>query len=191
METDPALIDLDAQLTAEGARFLLDTKLDHFRNPRLADALLFWRENTSPGSIPPRRHFTPQAMRSFLRNVALFERMVQQDGTYRVRARLTGQEFTKVYTEMSGHFIDEIVPDKYLRRWTLLIDAVLGYRRPIRTLAVPEAFDRKHSVVELLLAPLAGDDGEPSLVLVVCSFEFGTSWQTIWNEEILARAKAE
>lgn len=183
MPDDSVIEDLRAALTNDGLQFLIDTRLQHFRHPQLAEALEFWRKRTGPDGIPVRRDFTPQTMRAFLDRVALFEGVKQPTGASRLRARLTGREFARSYAEMSGKYIDEIVPERYRARWNLIWNAVVGFRRPFRMVQVPEAFNRKHSIVEYLLAPLLDDAGELNQVLMVCNFEFGVPWETVQAEE--------
>jgi hypothetical protein len=51
---------------------------------------------------------------------------------------------------------------------------------------VPEAFNRDHSVLEMLLAPLADDDGRMNSVLFVGSFERGRAWADVVADEAAA-----
>lgn len=165
-----------------GAHMLLDPHCVRFRDPALGEALEVWRAIAGDG-IPKRRDMTPKVMRPFLNKVALMERLDQPHGTFRYRARLTGQEFTLAYAEMSGKFFDEVVPKKYLARWKQLIDGVLSAMQPLRCLIVPEAFNRDHSVLEMLLAPLLDDDGKANQILFVGKFERGASWAAVAAEE--------
>ncbi len=164
------------------ANMLLDPHCVRFRDPALGEALKVWRTAASDG-LPKRRDMTPKVLRPFLNKVALMERLDQPHGTFRYRARLTGQEFTLAYAEMSGKFLDEVVPKKYLARWKLLIDGVLTAMQPLRCLVVPEAFNRDHSVLEMLLAPMLDDDGKPNQILFVGNFERGRDWAAVQAEE--------
>lgn len=186
---DKLLVDLRDQ----GVKVLLDPEIVRFRNPTLAEALKLWHQKAAEGAggIPFRRDFTPQSMRPFLQKIALFEAVKQPPDSYRLRARLTGNEFARTFAEMSGKFIDECVPAKFLRRWTLIWEALADSRRPFRGLNIPEAFGRNHSVVEWLAAPLLDDCGDLTQALLVCNFEFGGSWEAVCiSEEIYRRGVA-
>jgi hypothetical protein len=183
MANDALIERFRAEMTALGARFIIDTKCDRFRDPDLTEALRIWREHCEAGGIPKRRDFTPQVMRPFLKKVAMFERVEQSFETYRYRARLTGQEFTLAYAEMSGKFIDEVLSAKYLVRWKKLGDVVLAWGGPVRYLTVTEAFSRNHSILEHFIAPLLDDAGKPTQLLFVCNFERRCEWDVIASEE--------
>lgn len=178
-----AIKNLSEALTVEGALFLIDTQMTRFRSPLLAEALAFWTRKAKPDLLPSRREFTPPNMRTFLSKVALFEFVKQQDGAFRIRARLTGPEFSRVFSEMSRKYVDEVVPQNFYRRWVLMFDAAHAYGRPFRVVFVPAAFGREHSVVELLLAPLVDEAGEQNQFVVTLNFEFGASWSAVYAEE--------
>ena len=182
--TDGALIErFKTEMTALNARFIIDTRCERFRDPDLADALTVWREHCEAGRIPRRRDLTPQVMRRFLKKVSIFERVAQPFGAYRYRARLTGQEFTRAYADMSGKFIDEVLSTKYLVRWKKLGDVVLAWGGPVRYLTVTEAFDRDYSALEHLIAPMLDDAGQTTQLLFVCNFVRGCQWDTLVAEE--------
>jgi hypothetical protein len=181
---DDALIErFKAEMTALGARFIIDTQCARFRDPLLSEALAVWRAHCDAGGTARRRDLTPHAMRAFLKRVAVFERVAQPFNTYRYLARLTGQEFTLAYADMSGKFIDEVLPTKFLVRWKKLGDVVLAWGGPVRYLTVTEAFSRDYSVLEHFIAPLLDDAGKATQLLFVCSFERGCDWDTVVAEE--------
>jgi hypothetical protein len=179
MSNDAVIERFQQAMTALGARFIIDTRCDHFREPALAEALTVWQEHAGPTGIPKRRDLTPKVMQSFLKRVAVFERVDRPFGTYRYRARLTGQEFTLAYAEMSGKFLDEVLPKKFLVRWKLLGDVVLAWGKPIRYLTPTEAFSRDYSVLEQLMAPMLDDAGNATLLLFVGNFERGQDWAAV------------
>ena len=183
MDENSAIKNLQLALTSEGARFILDPQMTRFRAPVLGEVLAFWRSKAGPDGVPFRRDFTPQSMRSFLSNVALFEVVRQVAGPNRIRARLTGPEFGRTFSDMSLKCVDEVVPEKFYKRWTLIFDTALSYRRPFRSVFVPEAFDREHSVAEFLLAPLLDEVGEQNQFVVAINLEFGASWDAVYAAE--------
>jgi len=182
--TDMALIDrFRAEMKALGARFIIDTKCDRFRDPDLVQARNVWRSRCGAGGIPKHHDLPPKVMRPFLKKVAIFERVAAPSGHHRYRARLTGQEFTLAYDEMSGRFLDEVLSQKYLARWTKIVDVVLAWGRPVRYLTVTEAFGRGHSVLEHFIAPLLDDAGAATHLLFVCNFERRCEWDTVVADE--------
>ena len=182
MDDADAIERLRGLLADAGTRFIVDSRCDRFREPALAEALAVWREKANGNSAPRRSDMTPQAMRNFVKRVALFEAVPTECGT-RYRARITGQEFTFAYADMTGKFIDEVVPPKYLVRWMAAVEAVQAHMGPFRMIGVPEAFDRDHSVLEMLLAPLLDDDDKPNFVLFVGNFERGRAWVDVEADE--------
>ncbi len=183
MSDDAVIERFQAAMSALGARFIIDTRCAHFHEPALAAALKVWQDHAGPTGLPKRRDLTPKVMQPFLKRVALFERVDQPFGTYRYRARLTGQEFTRAYAEMSGKFLDEVLPKKFLVRWKLLGDVVLAWGRPIRYLTPTEAFNREFSVLEHLMAPMLDDAGQATQILLVGNFERGRDWAEVQAEE--------
>lgn len=183
MSDDAVIERFQEAMTALGARFVIDTHCDHFHEPALAEALKVWQDHSGPTGIPKRRDLTPKVMQPFLKRVAVFERVDQPFGTYRYRARVTGEEFTRAYAEMSGKFLDEVLPKKFLVRWKLLGDVVLAWGRPIRYLTPTEAFNRGFSVLEQLMAPMLDDAGRATQILFVGNFERGRDWAEVQAEE--------
>jgi hypothetical protein len=120
---------------------------------------------------------------SFVKKVSIFERVPRPFGTYRYRARLTGQEFMLAYAEMSGKFLDEVLSPKYLLRWKKLGDLAFAWGAPVRYLTVTEAFSRDYSVLEHFIAPLLDEAGEATQLLFVCNFERGRAWESVVADE--------
>jgi hypothetical protein len=183
MANDAIVERFRTEMDALGARFIVDTQCVRFRDPDLSAVLKLWHEHCGADGIPKRRELTPQVLRTFVKKVSIFERVAQPFGTYRYRARLTGQEFTLAYANMSGKFLDEILSPKYLLRWKKLGDLVLAWGGPVRYLTVTEAFSREHSVLEHFIAPLLDDGGKATQLLFVCNFERGRAWETVVAEE--------
>lgn len=186
MTDEAVLASFSTQMIALGGKFVLDARCARFRAPVLGLALAWWREAAGPAGIPRREAMTPAVMRPFIKKIALFERVERHGGGHRYRARLTGQEFAAAYTEMSGKFVDEVVPEKYLPRWNLVADMALACQAPIRLLLLPEAFNRDHSVLECLIAPLLDETERPTQFFVVANFERGQSWAAVEAEEARA-----
>jgi hypothetical protein len=162
---------------------LIDADCGRFRDRQLADALRLWRDQRGPEGMPRRSAFTPQNLQPFLKKVALFERIDGPDGRHRYRARLTGQMFGRIWTEMSGHIFDDKVPFAYLPRWYTIGDGLLAHGHPIRLIGLPEAFGRDYLVAEILLAPMLDDDGLATQILAVVNAESDRSWSEIEAEE--------
>lgn len=186
---DSELIEQFCQnMTAWGARFILDTQCNRFRHPALAQALAVCREHAGPDGLTNRKALNPRVMQPFLKKVALFERVEHPPGPKRWRARVTGEEFTLAYAEMSGKYLDEVLQRKFLLRWKALADFVLAWGKPVRYLTVTEAFNRDNSVLEHLLVPLMGN--ELSHMLLVGHFQRGAKWDTVVAEEAAFGHKA-
>jgi hypothetical protein len=155
-----------------------------FDHAMLTELLALWRGEAANG-IPARAAMTARKLQPFMRNIALYERI--GDGAQRrYRVRLMGSGIVQYYGELTGKFVDEVVPEKFLDRWYALSDIALLSQKPVRLLLRADTFDKSYMVAEYLCAPLVSDSGLAKFVLVGIVFDGKRPWNVV---EAAARAK--
>jgi len=157
---------------------LCDERL-HFAHPELMRLLELWRAEAGDGGIPPRRVMSPRLLKSFLRDIALYERVANDTGQRRYRVRLIGTAFAQILGDLTGKFIDEAIAPDFAVRWHAALDATLGARAPLRFLGREDTKGMTFLTGEFFSAPLLADDGQMNLVLAAARFSGKRPWDEI------------
>src|ERR1700752_4774259 len=76
-----------------------------FLHPDLLRLLDLWKSEAGKG-IPQRRTMSPRLLKSFLRDIALYERIGEGEAR-RYRVRLMGTSFAQILGDLTGKFLDE------------------------------------------------------------------------------------
>ncbi|MGA7673889.1 MAG: PAS domain-containing protein [Rhizomicrobium sp.] len=153
-----------------------------FGHAELSKLLSLWRSMTGRGGIPRRRDMTARLLRPYMRMLSLYERVLADDGARRHRVRLMGSAVVQVLGELTGHFLDEVVPEEFLPRWCPMIDVPLAAGAPMRLLIRQDTFNKSHIVGEYLCVPLRADDGEAKLVLTASCYDGTRTWAEVATE---------
>ncbi|MDE1939857.1 MAG: hypothetical protein KGI68_12620 [Alphaproteobacteria bacterium] len=172
----------------EGWAALCDVTAN-FTHPDLRRFMGLWRRATAQG-LPAWDDLPPRLLKPYLLDTALYER-VGKDGGRRWRVLKMGSHFAQIMGDLSGKFIDEVVPAERLPRWYGSLDATLNSARPLRFLARADLGGMPFLTGEYLTAPLIGDDGSASLVLSVARFTGGRVWDDVIVEARLALGLGE
>jgi hemerythrin len=146
----------------------LDPRCRDFNSRALSEALVAWRNSLAAGGGLRGSEF---ALQGFLDNTALFERIEHAGGTHHYTATRTGLKFTRIFGDIDGRVLEDVVAPRILERWKLLLDGVLDYNAPLRIVGLAHAFGRDDLVVEGLLAPF--HRCAIKQVLAVVSYEMG------------------
>jgi hypothetical protein len=157
-----------------------------FDNPTLSDLLALWRDEAKDG-IPLRNAMTARKLQPFMRNIAIYER-IGEDLQRRYRVRLMGSGIVQYYGELTGKYVDEVVPEKYLPRWYALSDLPLLSGKPVRLVLRADTFDKSYLVAEYFCAPLASDNGLTKFILIGIAFDGKRPWNVVEAE---TRAKLD
>lgn len=162
----PVIAAMYAKAKQLGLLIDIDPDCRHLKDHTLGEAvsLLLGR---SDGLRAP----MPTAMLAFKQNAALFERRPQEDSSHSYFVRRTGEKFARIFGQIAGHMIDEVIEPRLLPRWQLLLDGVLAYGAPLRVVGLANAFGRDDLVLEGVLAPF--HNGDSSEVLAMVSYEIG------------------
>ena len=93
-----------------------------FEHPALAAVLELWRDKAGSRPIPARSDFSLRVLKAFLPDIALYER-VALDVVPRYRVRIMGASFAETMGDLTGKFLDDVVPEPFLQRWYAALDA--------------------------------------------------------------------
>ena len=126
-----------------------------FGHAELSKLLSLWRSMTGRGGIPRRRDMTARLLRPYMRMLSLYERVLADDGARRHRVRLMGSAVVQVLGELTGHFLDEVVPEEFLPRWCPMIDVPLAAGAPMRLLNSSRYVQQKPYRWRISLRPAA------------------------------------
>ncbi|HWA90515.1 MAG TPA: PAS domain-containing protein [Rhizomicrobium sp.] len=170
--------DFNAASARLGWHSLCDETLA-FIHPELVRLHELWQSEAGEGGIPLRRVMSPRLLKSFLRDVALYERLTSDDGSRRYRVRLIGTAFAQIVGDMTGKFIDETIPAEFVPRWHASLDATLGHKAPLRFLGREDTKGMTFLTGEFFSAPLLADDGRMNLVLAAARFSGKRPWDEI------------
>ena len=171
---------LNEAAALNGWPILADATCD-FTNPTLRELLSLWQGEAAAGGIPQRQALTARRLQPFMRDISLQERI--GDGPKRrYRVRLMGSGIVQYYGELTGKFLDEVVPEKFLPRWYALSDVAIGAAKPVRVLLRADTFDKSYMVSEYFVAPLKADTGAVRFVLQGVHFDGRRPWTAVEEE---------
>lgn len=169
----------NAAANERGWAALCDASLA-FGDPRFDPLVAIWHEAAAQGRLPRRSELGPRSLKLLLKNIAIYERIV--NGNVRYRVRLMGTAFADVMGDLSGKFIDEAVPPAHLPRWHAALDAAIAARAPLRFMSRNDTTAKSWLVAEYFEAPLVAEDGSVSLILAAGYFE-PRSWREVAANE--------
>jgi hypothetical protein len=152
-----------------------------FNHPDLTRLLVLWRSEAGENAIPLRRTMSPRLLKSFLRDVAIYERIGEGQGR-RYRVLLMGTAFAQILGDLTGKFIDEAIPAEFVVRWHASLDATLGTGAPLRFLGREDTKGMTFLTGEFFSAPLIADDGQTNLVLAAARYSGKRPWEEVDNE---------
>ncbi|MDE2264771.1 MAG: hypothetical protein KGL29_02630 [Alphaproteobacteria bacterium] len=143
---------------------------------KLRELLALWRELAAVGNIPYRREMTARRLQPYLKAIAIYERVDGEDGFPRYRVRFMGSDVVSLTGELTGKFLDEVIPQTFLPRWCAMNEVTLGYAGPLRLLIRCDTFGNGYIVAEHLNVPLRAEDGTMNLILSAGYFDRTHAW---------------
>ncbi len=150
---------------------------------KLRALLALWRDLAAVGYIPYRREMTARLLQPYMKSIAIYERIDGHDGLPRYRVRLMGSNIVNLAGELTGKFLDEVMPEKFLPRWCAMNEVTLGCAGPLRLLIRCDIFGKGYIVAEHLNVPLRADDGTMNLVLSAGYYDGTHAWTDAEAEE--------
>ncbi|MBU6298733.1 MAG: hypothetical protein KGJ79_02205 [Alphaproteobacteria bacterium] len=155
----------------------------NFDHPDLRRFLALWRRTRAQGPLAWSN--LPPLLKPYLPDAAVYQRTSSGEER-RWRVVRMGSHFAQIMGNLSGKFLDEVIPAGTLPRWYAALDATLGGDGPLRFLARVDNSGMPFLTGEYFTAPLIGEDGSASLVLSVGRFTGGRRWDEIADEARLA-----
>jgi hypothetical protein len=138
------------------------------QNPKLIDALAYWKSKCGDNGMPSRSEIDPIEMRPFLNRIILVD--VEKD-PQRYIFRLIGTLITSTTgRDVTGQYLDEVYTESQYNLLTVSLDHVVETRKPCRTTGSASFVDKDFVAVEALDLPLSTDGTDVNVILRVISF---------------------
>ena len=137
-----------------------------FEHQQLAGALALWRKKAAGRRMPERSDMTARDMKAFLSHMSLIERVGNsRSATYRVR--LHGSTLASYGGDMTGRFLEQVVPEQFVGCYAGIYDVVLELLAPVRVTSQFQAPRVDYLDGESLVAPLSVHGKDTPLILSV------------------------
>jgi hypothetical protein len=148
---------------------------------RLAD---YWVARCSADGVPARTAIDPIDFPALLPNIMLIERMIDS-GRDRYRFRLAGTDIARsTGRELTGRFLDDVVPADYHDYVRQMNRVALNRRRPVYSSSLyHDKGDFVNAITYRLIMPLASGSATPAEpdMLFVCQFWQRRAEPGPWN----------
>jgi hypothetical protein len=155
----------NAQSAREQWQAVCDNTLA-FESGRLADLLGIWQSVRGDRMLPDRADFSARVLAKHLSTLTFVERLEAPGKARRYRFRLFGSALAQYTGDWTGKFLDESVPAQFLPSWFATYDATIEARVPLRFVAQFRAEHLQHIKAETLAAPLDGETGAATGLLI-------------------------
>jgi hypothetical protein len=156
---------LNARAKAAGWTFACGPA-EGFEHAPLADALALWQGKAAGRAMPARADLTARAMKSFMPQMSLLERVATETGD-RYRVRLHGSALARYSGDATGKWLEEVVHPDRLGGYIGIYDAVMDLRIPLRVVSRYQAPEIDYLMGESLVAPLAIPGSTNPIILSV------------------------
>ena len=140
-----------------------------FVTPELKRAVDVWHEKRGTRTMPSRDDMSIRDLAFALPNIGFVD-IVKTGGVTRFKVRLMGSVLDEFVAPMTGHFVDEVVPERFATKWATHWQPSIDQRAPLRAVARVEFAERRWYVSEALHAPLATDGETPDVLMVAAYF---------------------
>jgi hypothetical protein len=127
-----------------------------YLTPELKNLGSLWHSKSTDGRLPTRSDFSLRELKSVLRNLAIMDASVE-GGRMRFFVRFMGSELDTQLMPLTGHHVDEVLPEYFRNKWQALWQRALDFPHPTRSLSRAEFRERQYAYVESLYCPLADD----------------------------------
>lgn len=148
---------------------MLCTESRGFVTPKLRGLSEVWEAKRHGRTMPCRSDLTLRDIKFGAANIA-FARLAMDGQNRRYKILLMGGELEQYITPMTGHFVDEVVPQHFVQKWTILWEAAMDARKPLRTVGRLEFNDRRLCIAEAWVAPLGYDGETPDGIVTAVYF---------------------
>ena len=162
-----------------------------FDSPQFTELAELWQSLRGDAVLPKRDAMTARRLKDLLPAIALYERFIAPDGSYRHRVRLEGMRFVRIYGTHTGQLVQDYLPPPHAKRFCGGLDTTLAAMTPLRFLARTDSADVNFLSAEFCTMPLADNQGNPTMVMI-CARYSAIPWETYIETamERLAQAKS-
>jgi hypothetical protein len=137
-----------------------------FIHPELVSLHALWRAKAEQtGTLPRREDLDIRSLKPYLEHLSVAERVAVAPGKFGYRLRLQGSFMAEIFGHSTGKLLDEVVPPELAERWTVIYDALLEAKRPLRLQGTYKGDAMQHRIAESLAVPLGNGDAPPVSVL--------------------------
>lgn len=145
-------------------------RLDCLPDPRLRDVARYWFARCAPGSVPLRLDIEPTDLKPVLPNLMLLDRLLQGRRA-RYRFRLAGTAVVdSAGRELTGKFLDEVLPGTYSDFVHGLNDLAIEQRLPVYSSSLyHDEGNVTNALTYRLVMPLNHAGGGPDMIMA-CQF---------------------
>ena len=129
-------------------------------HPVTAELARYWKSKCKAGGFPSRSDIDPIDLRGILSHIVLFDVVpqVSGQGAYRYKFRLVGNETMAVLGNVTGRFLDEVLPAASQVRTIGVLDRAVTGRKPLRNVGRVHIPRFDYCVSEAICLPLAEGD---------------------------------
>ncbi len=167
LRADPVDV-LNARARSGGWTFTCDRQLD-FDSPKLRAVLALWQARASPGNLPARADFTARDLKDVLADLSFCD-IIDAGDRDRYRCRYIGSHPVHYFGEMTGTFMDEVLPPPALERTTACYETIVEARYALRFVTRFSMDKINFLTAEIFGAPLACDGVVPDIIMSVTCF---------------------
>ena len=140
-----------------------------FKNANLRAMHQLWL-GKSAAKLPARGDFSMRELKSFLPHLVVLD-IVREAGRKRYLHRYVGMEIVRKFGEMTGRFIDEVLPTPLLPKTLTYFDAVAESGLALRIVTEFQFTPVNHLECEMLIMPLADNGVMPDRLMSVSYFK--------------------
>lgn len=141
-----------------------------FDHPALSAALALWREKAKGRAMPARSDMTARLMKAYMPHMSILEKVTTAKGP-RYRVRLHGTALASYAGDLTGKFLDEIIPPSLVGSYTSVYDTVLELLEPVRLVRDYQVPELDYLAGESLIVPLSAPGKPTPLILSITYVE--------------------
>lgn len=129
-----------------------------------------WRATAGSRTAPMKKDFTPRTLAPLLKQLSFIDAIQVAHGAVRYQFRFFGSALSPVGGDLTGRYLDEIVPEPHLQSWSTAYDLVLSAMVPLRFRSSYNIPELRHLKAESYAAPLIDEDGRATGLLTASVF---------------------
>lgn len=165
----PLARELNALAGASGWDVRCDATLD-FEHQDLKKIRALWLDKCAT-RLPARSEFTLRALRHVMPHLVILDVVAAGDARRRYLHRYVGMQIVARFGEMTGRYIDEVLPPVLLPKTLTYFDAIVSSRKALRIVTNFEFTPVNYLQCEMFVMPLAEDGITPDKLMSISYFK--------------------